>query len=124
MAQPSAKLKQLANTLLQLDIKAKELKEQQEATKLKFIRQCMEEGFFNKDTKAIGNVKTNFTPNRYFDLDTALSLVDEQAVKESTVEVIDPGLLKQHMTPIQLEKAMLEYEIPLKVAVKPNETDK
>lgn len=123
MAQPSAKLKQLANTLLMLDIKAKDLKEQQEATKAKFIKQCMEEGLFNKDTKAIGDVKTNFTPNRYFDLETALELVDETAIEESTVTVVDPGLLKQHMTPIQLEKAMKTYDIPLKVAVKPLELD-
>ena len=77
----------------------------------------------NKDTKAIGDVKTNFTPNRYFDLETALELVDEEAIEESTVTVVDPGLLKQHMTPIQLEKAMKTYDIPLKVAVKPLELD-
>lgn len=121
MTQASRELQNLAHRALKLDQLKKEITEQAEAAKAAFIKKAREEDLFDQSTKAIGDVRTVFTPNRYFDLETAISLVDEEAIKESTVEIVDTKLLKQHMTPIQVEKAMKEYEIPLKVTLKVND---
>jgi hypothetical protein len=123
MAQASRELEALAHRTLKLDQLKKEITEQYEAAKAAFIKKLKEEDLFDQSTKAIGDVRTVFTPNRYFDLDTALALVDEEAVKESTVEVVDAKLLKQHMTPIEVEKCMVPYDVPLKVTLKINDTD-
>lgn len=107
---PSKKLEELALIALKLDIKKKEIEAQYKEAQLNFIEQAKAEGMLNPDTLAVGPVKTNITPNRFFDLDTAVTLVTKKDVLESTVKVVDPKLLKQHMTPIQLEQAMKYYE--------------
>lgn len=122
MAQASETLKKLALRALKLDQMAKDMKEQADAAKAAFVKQAQIEDLFDKSTKAIGDVQTVFSDNRYFDLDTAIALVDEEAVKESTVEVIDAKLLKDHMSKIQIEKCMKPYEVPLKVALKVNDS--
>ena len=116
-------LEKLATIALRAKIKFDAAKAEAEKTKLEFIGELMDLGMFNKDTKAVGDVQTKLTPNRYFDVDTALTLVTEEDVKESTVEVVDATLLKQHMTPIQVEQAMKDYEVPFKVELKPNVRD-
>ena len=121
MAKPSKKLEQLALQALRLKMKADEITAQAKEANAAFIKQLIAEDLFDQSTKAIGDVRTVFSPNRYFDLDTALSLVDEEAIKESTVEVVDAKLLKQHMTPIQVEKSMKDYDQPLKLGLRPNE---
>ena len=123
MSQASRELEALAHRALKLDQLKKEITEQAEAAKAAFIKQAMKEDLFDQSTKAIGDVRTIFTANRYFDQDTALALVSEEAIKESTVEVVDTKLLKQHMTPIEVEKCMVPYEIPLKVTLKVNDLD-
>lgn len=122
MAQPSKALEALALRALKLDQLAKDVKQQAEAAKSAFIKKLMEEDLFDKSTKAVGDVQTVFSANRYFDLDTALALVDEEAIKESTVEVVDAKLLQDHMSKIQIEKCMKSYEIPLKLALKVNDS--
>jgi hypothetical protein len=122
VAHPSKALEALALRALKLDQLAKDVKEQADAAKAAFIAKLQEEDLFDKSTKAIGDVQTVFSPNRYFDMDTALALVDEEAVKESTVEVVDAKLLKQHMTPIEVEKCMKDYAVPLKLALKVNDS--
>jgi hypothetical protein len=114
-----AELEKLAKIALRAQVKADAAKAELEKAKAELIGALMDAGMFNKDTKAIGDVKTNITPNRYFDVDTALTLVTEKDIQESTVEVIDNALLKKHMTPIQLEQAMRDYEIPFKLGLKP-----
>lgn len=121
--QASEELKALAHRALKLDQLKKEITEQAEAAKMAFVKRAMQEDLFDQSTKAIGDVRTIFTANRYFDQDTALSLVSPEAIKESTVEVVDTKLLKQHMTPIEVEKCMKDYEIPLKVTLKVNDMD-
>lgn len=121
MTQASRELQNLAFRALKLDQLLKDIAEQAAAAKAAFIKKAREEDLFDQSTKAIGDVRTVFTPNRYFDLDTALALVDEVAIKESTVEVVDAKLLKQHMTPIEVEKCMKEFEVPLKVTLKIND---
>lgn len=123
MTQASRELQNLAHRALKLDQLKKEITEQAEAAKAAFIKKAREEDLFDQSTKAIGDVRTVFTPNRYFDLETALSLVDEEDIEESKVTIVDPRLLKQHMTPIQLEKAMKTYDVPLKVTLKVNDMD-
>lgn len=123
MAQASRELEALAHRALKLDQLKKEVTEQAEAAKAAFIKKAREEDLFDTSTKAIGDVRTVFTPNRYFDLETAVSLVSEEDLKESTVEVVDAKLLKQHMTPIEVEKCMREFEVPLKVTFKVNDMD-
>ena len=112
-------LEKLAQIALRAQIKADAAAAELKKAKGEFMLGLMDAGMFNKDTKAIGNVQTNITPNRYFDVDTALTLVTEQDILESTVEVVDAKLLQQHMTPIQKEKAMKDYEVPFKLGLKP-----
>ena len=123
MTQASRELQNLAFRALKLDQLLKDIAEQAAAAKAAFIKKAREEDLFDQSTKAIGDVRTVFSPNRYFDQETALSLVSEEAIKESTVEVVDTKLLKQHMTPIEVEKCMKDYEVPLKVTLKVNDLD-
>lgn len=116
-------LEKLAKIALRAQIKFDAAKAELEKGKKELILGLMDAGMFNKDTKAIGDVQTSITPNRYFDVDTALTLVTEEDVKESTVEVVDAALLKQHMTPLQLEKAMKDHPVPFKLGLKPNVKD-
>jgi len=123
VAQPSKKLEKLAHTALMLDLKFKEIESQAKQAKALLIKQLIAENMFDPSTKAAGDARLAITPNRYFDIETAKALVTEEDIKESTVEVVDPALLKQHMTPLQLEKAMKSYDVPYKVGLKVNEVD-
>lgn len=118
--QPSKKLEQLALIALKAEMKSKEAAAAYKEAQLAFIEQAEAEGMLNPDTKAIGPVQTIITPNRFFDVDYAITLVSEADVLESTVEVVDAKLLKQHMTPIQTEQAMKFYPNPYKVGFKVN----
>jgi hypothetical protein len=124
MAHPTRKqveqLEKLAKIALRAEIKAKAAAAELSKAKNELIGALMDAGMFNKDTKAVGDVLTVITPNRYFDIDTAMTLVTPEDILESTVEVVDAKLLKQHMTPIQLEKAMKDYDVPFKLGLKPN----
>lgn len=112
-------LEKLAAIALRAQIKFEAAKAEVEKAKKEFMLGLMDAGMFNADTKAIGNVETRITPNRYFDLDEAMTLVTPEDILESTVEVVDAKLLQQHMTPIQKEKAMKNYEVPFKLGLKP-----
>lgn len=112
-------LEKLATIALRAQIKFDAAKAELEKGKKEFMLGLMDAGMFNADTKAIGNVQTNIVPNRYFDVDTALTLVTKQDILESTVEVVDAKLLQQHMTPIQKEKAMMDFPTPFKLGLKP-----
>lgn len=121
---PSPKLEALALRALQLKIKLDKLTLDAKAAQQEFVKQCIAEDMFNPDTKAIGPVRTNFTPNRYFDLDTAIDVVSKthpEYVEESKVTIVDPKLLQEHMTPIEKEAAMKFYEVPYKVGLKVND---
>lgn len=123
MGIPSKKLEKLAHIALMLDLKSKEIDAQAKQAKQALIKQLIAEDMFDPSTQAAGDARLAITPNRYFDIETAKSLVTEEDIKESTVEVVDPALLKQHMTPKQLEKAMKSYDVPYKVGLKVNELD-
>ena len=114
-----AELEKLAKIALRAQIKFDAAKAELEKAKAELIGGLMDAGKFNKDTKAVGDVQTNITPNRYFDIDVAMTLVTPKDIQESTVEVVDAALLKQHMTPIQKEQAMKDYEVPFKLGLKP-----
>jgi hypothetical protein len=118
-----AELEKLASIALRAQIKFDAAEAELKKAKSELIGGLMDAGKFNKDTKALGDVKLNITPNRFFDVETAVTLVTKKDVLESTVRVIDANLLKQHMTPIQLEKAMKDYPVPFKLGVKPNVLD-
>lgn len=118
-----AELEKLAHIALRAQIKFDAAKAELDKSKAELIGGLMDAGMFNKSTKAIGDVQTNITPNRFFDVDTALTLVTPEDIEESTVEVVDAKLLKQHMTPIQVEKAMKSYEVPFKLGLRPNVLD-
>lgn len=115
-----AELEKLAHIALRAQIKADAANAELAKAKSELIGGLMDANMFNNDTKALGDVKLNITPNRYFDVDEALTLVTPEDIEESTVEVVDAKLLKQHMTPIQVEKAMKSYEVPFKLGLKPN----
>lgn len=116
-------LEKLAEIALRAQVKADAANAELTKAKSELIGALMDAGKFNKDTKAIGNVKLNITPNRYFDVEEALTLVTPEDIEASTVEVVDAKLLKQHMTPIQVEKAMKSYDVPFKLGLKPNVLD-
>lgn len=118
-----AQLEKLAKIALRAQIKCDAAVAELAKAKAELIGGLMDAGMFNKDTKAIGDVKTNITPNRFFDVDTALTLVSPEVILESTVEVIDNKILQQHMTPIEKEQAMKDYPVPFKLGLKPNVKD-
>lgn len=115
-----AELEKLADIALRAQVKADAATAELAKAKLELMGGLMDANMFNPDTKALGDVKLNITPNRYFDVDEALTLVTPEDIEESTVEVVDAKLLKQHMTPIQVEKAMKSYDVPFKLGLKPN----
>lgn len=121
MTQPSKKLVQLATTALKAKLAADSAAEVAEAAKFAFLQQLIAEDMFNPDTKAIGPVKTGISPNRYFDIDTAVTLLKPEVVEECKVLVIDAAKLKENMTPKQKEAAMKSYEVPYKLGLKVNE---
>lgn len=116
-------LEKLAEIALRAQITADAANAALTAAKSELIGALMDYGMFNKDTKAVGMVQTNITPNRFFDVDTALTLVTPEDIEASTVEVVDAKLLQQHMTPIQKEQAMKSYPVPFKLGLKPNVLD-
>lgn len=118
-----AELEKLAHIALRAQIKADAANAELKKAKSELIGGLMDANMFNSDTKALGDTKLNITPNRYFDVDEALTLVTPEDIEESTVEVVDAKLLKQHMTPIQVEKAMKSYEVPFKLGIAPNVRD-
>lgn len=118
-----AQLDKLAMIALRAKIKLEAATAAFKVAQSDLIVGLMDADMFNPNTKALGDVKLTLSPNRYFDVDTAMTLVTEKDILESTVEVIDNSLLKQHMTPIQLEQAMKSYDVPYKVALKPNVKD-
>jgi hypothetical protein len=111
----SKKLEQLAVIALKAKIKAENAAEAYKEAQRAVMMQLIAEDMFNPDTKGIGPVKLNITPNRYFDLDTAITLVSEEVVEECKVTAVDPKLLQQNMTPKQKEAAMKSYEVPFKL---------
>lgn len=119
--EPSAKLVKLATIALKTKIAADNAKEIADSAKLAFMQQMIAEDMFNPDTKAIGPVKTGITPNRFFDLDTALTLLPEEVVEQCKVEIVDPKLLQENMTPKQKEACMKSYEVPYKLGLKVND---
>lgn len=107
----------LAWAALKADIDQKEAKRQADELKAELTRRLEEEGRWNTDTKAIGNVRTKISNNRYFDLEEAESIVDPQVIEQCQVTKTDPKLLQQHMTPIQKEQAMKHYSNPFKLSL-------
>jgi hypothetical protein len=120
MVNPSTTLELLAIKALRAEIAAKKAVADFEEAKLNFVEQAEKEQMLNPDTKAVGPVKLSITENRYFDLDTAITLVPEEVVEESKVTVVDTALLKQHMTPIQVQAAMKYHPKKYKVGFKVN----
>lgn len=115
-----AELEKLAHIALRAEIKAKAADAELKKAKAELIGALMDANMFNPDTHALGDAKLKITPNRYFDVETALTFVTPKDVEESTVPVIDATLLKAHMTGIQIEKAMKSYEVPFKLGLSPN----
>jgi hypothetical protein len=118
MSTPSKKLEQLALNALKAKQQADKAAEIAEEAKFALLQQLIAEDMFNPDTKAVGHVRTSISPNRYFDLDTAITIVTPEVVEECKVEVVDPKLLKDNMTKRQIEAAMKSYEIPYKIGLK------
>jgi len=116
----STELEMLAIKALRAEIAAKKAIAEFEEAKLNFVEQAEKEQVLNPDTKAIGPVKLAITENRFFDVDTAITLVDEEVVEQSKETVVNTTLLKQHMTPIQVEAAMKFHPKKYKVGFKVN----
>lgn len=118
---PTPKLKALALKALKLKLKLDEIEAQYKEAQLEVMNQLIAEDAFNPDTHAAGAVRLKITPNRYFDLETAKTLVTEEDIEASKVTLVDPKKLQQHMTPIQKEAAMKSYPVPYKLGFAVNE---
>lgn len=115
---PSPKLQAATLKALKLKLKLDELTAQFKEAQLEVIKLLIAEDAFNPDTKAVGPVRLLISPNRFFDLDTAVTIVSKEHpeyVEESKVEVIDPKKLKDHMSKIQIEEAMKDHPVPFKL---------
>lgn len=113
-----SKLEALADRALELQIVADEAKERFEEAKTAFLTELKAQGKFDPSTKAIGNARIEIKPNRYFDVETALTKVTKKVIKECEVAKVDPKLLKKHMTQIQIEESMKSYPQEFKVGLK------
>lgn len=69
------------------------------------------------DMKALGHTRIKITPNRAFNIEKAKALVTKKLIAECTVPTLDVKLLKQHMTPIQVEAAMVDHARKFKVGL-------
>lgn len=110
-------LEQLALVALATKMKADKAKSEADAAKANFIAALRERGMFNQNTHAVGHVKTNLTPNRYFDAEAAFASLSEEDQKECLVEAPDAKLVQEHLTPKQRESFMKDYDVPFKLGL-------
>lgn len=113
-----SKLDELADLALEAQIAVEIAKEAFEQAKQDFIAEAKKQGRFDPSLKAAGNAKVNISPNRYFDASEAEKFVSKKVLKECQVTKVDPKLLKNHLTPIQVEQAMKNHSEPYKLGFK------
>lgn len=113
-----SKLDELADLALEAQIAVEIAKEAFEQAKQDFIAEAKKQGRFDPSLKAAGNAKVNISPNRYFDAAEAEKFVTKKVLKECEVTKVDPKLLKQNLTPIQVEQAMKNHNDPFKLGFK------
>lgn len=106
-----SKLDELADKALGLKIQLDEITELYKEATADFIEQAKAEGKYDTSLKVAGNARIKLQQNRFFDLTEAEKLVTKKMIAESTVKVVDAKLLKQKMTPEQVnpdDEARLE----------------
>lgn len=111
------KLEKLAMQALRADMNHKEAKRIADEAKEQFIKALEAADMWNTDTKAVGNVRTNIQNNRFFDVDTAVRLVDDEYVEKAKVTKVDPKILKSMMSDNDIEAAMKPYKNPYKLSL-------
>lgn len=74
-------------------------------------------GKLNPDMKALGHTRLKIQPNRAFNLEKAKAQVTKKLLAQCTVPTLDVKLLKQHMTPVQVEASMVSHARPFKVGL-------
>lgn len=112
-----SKLDELADKALELKIKMDEIAELYKEATTDFIEQAKAEGKYDTSLKAAGNARIKFTPNNSFDLEAAKKMVTQKVLKECTVQVVDPKLLKNHLNPLQTAQAMKPNATPFKFGI-------
>lgn len=112
-----SKLDDLANKALDLKIQLDEITELYKEATTDFIEQAKAEGKYDTSLKAAGNARIKLQQNRFFDLAEAEKLVSKKVIAESTVRVVDAKLLKQKMTPEQVERSMKSHSVPFKLSL-------
>lgn len=110
-------LENLAQAALAADIKAKEAKDYADEAKAIFVEALIAEGKFNANTKAVGDVRTKVTPNRFFDAEAAFESLDKKTQKAVLVTKPDPKLIQANITPVQKEQFMKDYAVPFKLGL-------
>ena len=113
-------LEQLAKHAYVADQKAEEAKKIADEAKTQFINALKEANKYNQNTRVVGNIRTKLTQNRYFDVDKATQFLTKEQIKECTVLKLDNNLVKQHLTPPQLEESMESYDNPYKLTLELN----
>lgn len=111
------KLEKLAERALDAQMVAQEAAEQAADAKAAFEAELEKEHKLNPDFRAIGHVRVRIVPNRFFDLETAKAMLTKKDLKDCTVPTVDPKLVKNHLTPIQLEEAMKDHAKKFKLGL-------
>lgn len=111
------KLERLANDALEAQLIAQEAAEQAADAKAAFEAELEKEHKLNPDFKAIGHVRVKISANRAFDVEKGAAFLTKKDIKECTVPKLDAALVKSHLTPIQLEQAMVTHARAWKVGL-------
>lgn len=118
MKAPSMKeLERLADAALEAKLVADEALEQANDAKSRLEAALEAAHKLSPDLKALGHTRIKVSANRYFDLETAKTMLTEDVLKECTVPTVDAKLVKMHLNPIQTEKAMKTHAKAWKVGL-------
>lgn len=111
------KLEKLATRALEAQLVAQEAKEQADDAKAAFEAELEAEHKLNPDFRAVGHVRVKISANRAFDIDKGAAFLSKKDIKECTVPKLDAALVKNHLTPLQLEQAMVTHARAWKVGI-------
>lgn len=117
------KLERLAHVALMDSIAAQGAKERAEESKAALVYALEQEDMLNPDTRAIGDARLRISANRAFDVNKGVAFLSKKDAKECMVSKLDPAKVKDHLTPIQLEQAMVTHANPWKIGIAVLEDD-
>lgn len=112
-----AELEMLANKALEAKLIAEEAKEIADEEQSKLEDALERAHKLNPDMKALGHTRIKISPNRAFNIEKAKALVTKKLIADCTVPTLDVKKLRQNMTPVQVEAAMVDHARKYKVGL-------